>query len=186
MALDRLKQDPAPDEARTVGGSRRRSVKRALFAALNLLPVLAALALLISSFLFPVLRISGDSMEPGLKDGDIILLIRTRELDPGDLIGFRLDKQTLLKRVIARQGDWVMMDETGRVYVNGTLLDEPYVARSAPGESDISYPFQVPDDSYFVMGDNRIYSVDSRSTHVGCVKKDQIIGKGVTRIWSFD
>ena len=122
-------------------------------------------------------------MEPGLNDGDLILLVRTQDLHPGDLASFKWSDKTLLKRVIACPGDWVMIDGTGRVYVNGKLLDEPYVSEYRLGESDVSYPLQVPDSSYFVMGDERASSLDSRSSLVGCVEYDQIVGKGAVRIW---
>ena len=144
--------------------------------------VLTAAVLLTSSFLFPILLVSGDSMEPGLNDGDIILLTKIYSIEPGDLVCFSWNDKSLLKRVIARAGDWVTIDGSGRVYVNGALLDEPYVSEFRLGESDISYPFQVPEDSFFVMGDERTSSLDSRSTLVGCVKSDQIIGEGLIRI----
>ena len=121
-------------------------------------------------------------MEPGLNDGDIILLTKIYSITPGDLICFNWNDKSLLKRVIACPGDWVTIEETGRVYVNGALLDEPYVSEYSLGESDISYPFQVPESSYFVMGDERASSLDSRSSLVGCVKADQIIGEGLLRV----
>ena len=171
------------EQAAGAGIRRKKTKKRLFFGKADVLLVVAAVALLVSSLVFPVLMVSGDSMEPGLNDGDLVLLVKTRSLDPGDLICFRWRGNALLKRVVARPGDWVMMDEAGRVYVNGALLEEPYVAEFAPGESDIAYPFQVPEDSYFVMGDSRASSMDSRNTRVGCVKYDQIVGKGVLRVW---
>ena len=161
--------------------SRKR--RRVFFRAAMVFVFVAAVALMIFSLLFPVLMISGDSMRPGLNDGDLILLERTHNLDSGDLVCFRWNGKTLLKRVIACPGDWIIIDETGRVYRNGSLLDEPYVLEFGLGENDISYPFQVPDDSYFVMGDERKTSLDSRNTRVGCIRYDQILGKGVLRIW---
>ena len=187
MNLRSNKNSSAFKKEQTAAGTdkrRKKTGKRVFSGTTNVILVVAAVALLISSFLFPVLLVSGDSMEPGLNDGDLILLIKTHDLDPGDLVSFRWNQKTLLKRVVACPGDWVMMDGTGRVYVNGALLEEPYVAEFCVGENnDVAYPFQVPEDSYFVMGDNRIASVDSRNTIVGCVRYDQIIGRGVLRIW---
>ena len=166
------------------GRRKKKPGKRAFSRTANAILIVAAVALLIASFLFPVLMISGDSMEPGLNDGDLVLLVKTRNMHTGDLVSFRWNGKTLLKRVVGRPGDWVMMDGQGRVYVNGALLDEPYVAEfGACEKDDVAYPFHVPEDSYFVMGDNRIASVDSRNTHVGCVRYDQIIGKGVVKLW---
>ena len=162
---------------------RKRAVRRILFHFTSVFVIVVAVSLVTASVLFPVLLVSGDSMEPGLNDGDLILLVRTHDLHPGDLVSFKWSDKTLLKRVIARPGDWVMIDEAGRVYVNGKLLDEPYVSEFRLGESDVSYPLQVPNGSYFVMGDERTSSLDSRSTLVGCVETDQIVGKGAVRIW---
>lgn len=175
---------PADGSAKAKAAKRRKKACRHIFFHLtNVFVIAAAVSLLTASVLFPVLLVSGDSMEPGLNDGDLILLTRTHKLHPGDLVSFKWSDKTLLKRVIACPGDWVMIDETGRIYVNGKLLDEPYVSEFRLGESDVSYPLQVPDASYFVMGDERLTSLDSRSTLVGCVGFDQIIGKGAVRIW---
>ena len=162
---------------------RKKAVRYVLFHLTNALAAFAAVAILASSIFFPIMLVSGDSMEPGLNDGDVILLVRTHNLHRGDLVSFKWNDKTLLKRVIACSGDWVMIDEAGRVYVNGALLGEPYVAEFRLGESDVSYPLQVPESSYFVMGDERVSSLDSRSSLVGCVGYDQIIGKGAIRIW---
>lgn len=162
---------------------RRKKAKRTFFRITNVFVFLAAAAVLVASFLFPIMLISGDSMEPGLNDGDLILLMRTHRLQPGELAAFDWNDKTLLKRVIACSGDWVMIDETGRVYINGSLLDEPYVSEFRFGENDIAYPFQVPENSYFVMGDERVSSLDSRSSLVGCIEDKQIIGKGIVCIW---
>ena len=162
---------------------RKKAARRAVSRMINVLVVAAIVALMTASFMFPIMLISGDSMEPGLNDGDLLLLFKTHNIRAGDLVGFNWNDKTLLKRVIACPGDWVMMDETGRVYVNGNLLDEPYVSEYRLGESDVSYPFRVPEDSYFVMGDERRSSLDSRSTLVGCVHNDQIIGKSIMSIW---
>ena len=186
MNSRRKKPVSAPPAKRTAdkAGAQRNKIKGiGLPQAGSLLLIAAAAALLIASFFFSVLKISGGSMEPGLNDGDILLLVKTRGVNSGDLVGFRWNGKTLLKRVVACPGDWVTLDETGRVYVNGVKLDEPYVAEFAYGENDVEYPFQVPDDSYFVMGDNRVASVDSRSSRVGCVRADQIIGRCVARLW---
>lgn len=178
--------DPTAKEATadaSVRRKRKKAVKRAFFHTANVFVFIAAAGLLIASFLFPLMMISGDSMEPGLNDGDLILLMKTHELQHGDLVAFKWNNKTLLKRVIACAGDWVIIDKTGRVYVNGALLDEPYVSEYKVGESNAAYPLQVPDGSYFVMGDERASSLDSRNTLVGCVSHDQIIGKSIACIW---
>ena len=186
MDLRRKRTDsvPAAEHATAKAAvKKKREPDGSVLGAISAALAVAAVVILIASLIFPVLMISGDSMGPGLNDGDIVLLVKTHDLEPGDLVSFRWNGKTLLKRVIACQGDWVMIDADGRVYVNGALLEEPYVSEFRLGEYDVKYPFQVPENSYFVMGDDRVSSLDSRSSLVGCVGDDQIVGKGLIRIW---
>lgn len=164
----------------------RISYNRALRSTVNVLIVVAAIAVLISSLVFPVLQISGDSMDPTLKDGNIIVLYKTTNLKTGDLCSFTWNNRTLIKRIIAGPGDWIEIDAEGNVYVNDVMLDEPYVSEKSVGECDIEFPYQVPDNSYFMMGDKRATSIDSRSTVIGSVNVEQIIGKVWLRIYPFD
>lgn len=157
----------------------RQTLRTTVYALI----VVAAVAVLIATMFLPVLQVSGSSMEPTLEDGDIIILVKSGEFETGDLVGFYYQNKLLLKRVIAGPGDIVDIDEDGNVYVNDELLDEPYVTEKALGESDRDYPVQVPEDRYFVMGDNRATSIDSRSTAIGYIEEEQIVGKVILRIW---
>ncbi|MCD8054618.1 MAG: signal peptidase I [Lachnospiraceae bacterium] len=157
----------------------RQTLRTTIYALI----VVAAVAVLIATLFLPVLQVSGSSMEPTLEDGDIIVLVKTGNFETGDLVGFYYQNKLLLKRVIAGPGDTVDIDEEGNVYVNGELLDEPYLTDKALGETDREYPIQVPEDRYFVMGDNRTTSIDSRSTAIGYIEEDQIVGKVILRIW---
>lgn len=145
--------------------------------------IVAAIAILISVLVFPVLRIHGSSMTPNLYDGNIVVSLKNSNYEVGDSIAFYYNNKILVKRVIARSGEWVDIDENGYVYVNGEKLDEPYVQDHALGECDIELPYQVPDGRVFVMGDHRSVSVDSRSTSVGCVSDEQIVGRLLFRVW---
>ncbi|MCD8142031.1 MAG: signal peptidase I [Clostridiales bacterium] len=156
----------------------RQTLRTTVYALI----VVAAVAVLIATMFLPVLQVSGSSMEPTLEDGDIIVLVKTGEFVTGDLVGFYYQNKPLLKRVIAGPGDIVDIDEEGNVYVNNELLDEPYVTEKALGETDREYPIQVPEGRYFVMGDNRTTSIDSRSTAIGYIEADQIVGKVFLRI----
>ena len=145
--------------------------------------IVAAVAILISVLVFPVLRIHGSSMTPNLYDGNIVVCLKNSKYEVGDSIAFYYNNKILVKRVIARSGEWVDIDENGYVYVNGEKLEEPYVQDHALGECDIELPYQVPDGRVFVMGDHRSVSVDSRSTSVGCVSDEQIVGRLLFRVW---
>ncbi len=150
-----------------------------------ILITVAAAAVLLATLFLPVLRIYGTSMEPTVQSGDIVVAIKNSDIDSGDVIAFYHNNKILVKRVIGRAGDWIDIDEAGTVTVNGTELNEPYLSDRALGHTDIELPFQVPDGKFFVMGDHRETSVDSRNTAVGCVSQEQIVGKVVWRVWPF-
>lgn len=143
----------------------------------------AAIAILVATLWLPVLQIYGSSMTPTLTDGEIIFTVKTSDLKQGDIAAFYYNNKILVKRVICGPGDWINIDENGTVYVNDVKLDEPYLTEKAFGECNIELPYQVPDDRYFVMGDHRSTSVDSRNTAVGCVAQEQFVGKIIFRVW---
>ena len=145
--------------------------------------IVAAVAVLTATLWLPVLQIYGSSMTPTLQDGEIVFSVKTSKFEPGDVVAFYYNNKILIKRVICGPADWVNIDENGTVYVNGTVLDEPYLAEKALGDCNIELPYQVPDGKVFVMGDHRSTSVDSRNTAVGCVAQEQIVGKIIFRIW---
>lgn len=161
----------------------KRTRSRVLKSTIGALVVVAAAATLIAVLLFPVLQISGNSMAPTLRNSDIVLAMKGGEFEAGDVIAFYYGNDILLKRVIATPGQWVDIDAEGNVYVNGELLDEPYISEKALGDCDIQLPYQVPDGKYFVMGDHRTVSVDSRNKQLGCVDSKMSIGKIVMCIW---
>ena len=142
-----------------------------------------AATILLSLLFFPMLTIYGTSMTPTFMDGDIVLAVRTKELERGDIVAFRYNNNVLVKRLIASSGDWVMVDNDGKVYINDRLIDEPYVDEPSLGDCNVDLPLQVPDTRYFVMGDHRSVSLDSRNTSVGFVTTEQIVGRLVFRIW---
>ena len=163
----------------------RKAYMKALRGTISVLTYMAAVAALIATLALPVLQIEGTSMEPTLTSGDIVLLTKTTTFSRGDICGFAWNNKILVKRVIGIPGDWIELDTDGTVYLNGELLDEPYAQQIAFGECDLEFPFQVPQEQYFVLGDMRESSIDSRNTLVGCVENDQIIGKIFFRIWPF-
>ena len=162
---------------------RQKAYNKALSGTLYVLTIVAAVAVLIATLVLPVLQIEGTSMEPTLVNGDIVLLTKTTKFGRGDLCGFTWNNKLLIKRVIGVPGDWIEIDTDGTVYLNGEKLDEPYTEHLAVGECDVTFPYQVPPEEYFVLGDMRESSIDSRNTLIGCIKKDQIVGKVFFRIW---
>ncbi|MCI8660187.1 MAG: signal peptidase I [Lachnospiraceae bacterium] len=158
---------------------RKNTWKETLFT----LFAVAAAAILAATLFLPVLRIEGSSMTPTLWEGNVVISLQGAEFKEGDIIAFYYNNKILVKRVIARAGDWVDIRDDGTVFVNDEELEEPYVAEKALGECNIKLPYQVPDKKFFLMGDHRSVSIDSRSTSVGCVAEEQIVGKLVFCIW---
>ena len=161
----------------------KRRFRKLLRSTVNALVVVAAIAALIATLVLPVLQIAGTSMEPSLNDGDIVLLVKTNDLQSGDLCAFYYSNKILIKRIIATPGDYIWIESDGTVFLNGEPLDEPYISQKALGECDVEFPYQVPENSYFVMGDHRETSIDSRSTVIGCIAEDQFIGKIFCKFW---
>ena len=164
---------------------RKDYYKQALRGTVAVLVVVAAVAVLIATLFLPILQISGDSMSPTLEHDEIVLLLKTKKFDRGDLIGFYYQGKILLKRVIALPEDEVAIDADGNVYVFVELLEEPYVTDKGLGDCDLEFPYKVPGTSYFVMGDRRSNSVDSRNSVVGSIPQEDIIGKVFIRVWPF-
>ena len=173
-------------EAEILREKYNRKYKQVLKSTLYSLIVVAAIAVLIATLALPVLQISGSSMEPTLNDEEIVVLLKSTNMKKGELCCFTYQNKLLIKRVIGQPGDKINIDVNGNVYVNDELIDEPYVTEKALGECDITFPCYVTDNHYFVLGDHRSTSIDSRSSVIGLVSEDFIIGKIFFRIWPFD
>ena len=154
-----------------------------LTSTIYALIIVAAVAAIVATLIMPVLQISGSSMTHTFQEGEIVFSIKTKNLKPGDIIAFYHGNKILVKRVIAGAGSWVNITIDGDVYVNGELLEENYIQEKMLGETNITYPYQVPDGSWFVLGDHREVSIDSRNSEIGCIKQEDIVGKIIFRVW---
>ena len=161
----------------------RRKYSKTLNSTVYYMLLAAAVAVLLATLWLPVLRIYGDSMTPTLGKDELVIAVKDADFQTGDVCAFYYNNRLLIKRVIANPGDWVNIDEEGTVYVNGQPLEEPYVTEKALGQCNLELPYQVPDGKYFVLGDDRAVSLDSRNSVIGCVGGDQVLGKVVFRIW---
>ncbi len=163
--------------------SFRERLKNSIISTTNILIVVAALAILTAMLFLPVLRIYGESMNNTLHSGELVVSAKNAHFETGDVIAFYYNNNILVKRVIATSGQWVDIDLDGNVYVDGQLIEEPYLDEKSFGEPDIDFPYQVPDERIFVLGDNRAVSIDSRNLAVGCVTSEQVVGRIVFRVW---
>lgn len=165
---------------------REKSKQRqslAIRRGVTVLVIASAIAVLLAVRWMPVLQIYGSSMTPTLKAGQIVLTVKTSRFEPGDIVAFYFENKLLVKRYIADDGDWVDIMEDGNVFVDETLLEEPYITEKSRGVCDIELPYQVPEGRIFVLGDHRETSLDSRSSTIGCIADEQIAGKVIFCIW---
>jgi signal peptidase I len=168
----------------------REKQKHRYFAALRrtiyVLLAVAGLSILVATLWMPVMQIYGSSMNPTLTSGEYVVAVKQKTFQQGDIVAFYVNNRLMIKRVIAREGDWVELDDQGHVFVNGVLLEEDYVEELSLGNCNITFPYQVPDGTLFLMGDNRATSVDSRTEEMGCVAQSQIVGQVFFRVWPLD
>lgn len=174
-----LREELAREEA-------KYRLRKTLLNIAGVLMVVAAITTLVATRILNLLQVNGSSMSPTLADGECVILLQTKEVETGDIIGFHYGGEVLLKRIIGRGGDLIEIDPEGIVSVNGQELEENYLAEKSLGKCQLEFPYQVPEGMLFVMGDNRIVSMDSRLRAIGCVEEAQIMGRVVCRIWPWD
>ena len=139
--------------------------------------VVLILLLNLFSLVFSVVQYYGDGMEPTLHNQQILMIRKTEQVEPGDMVACYFNNKILVRRVICEGGNSISIDETGAVSINNEPLTEPYVEAPSLGQCDITFPYTVSVGQYFVMGDNRSIAMDSRLSEIGTVSADRILGK---------
>ena len=145
--------------------------------------VIGAALVLVSAIWLPIYQITGESMEPTLEQGQLVVALRTQQINPGDIVAMYFENQILMKRIIGISGDQIQLNEDGLISVNGISVEERYFPKPGEGLPDLTYPSDVPDGQYFVMGDNREKSTDSGIFQFGCIPEEKIIGKILFCVW---
>lgn len=177
-SIELLREELAREES-------RYHFRRTVLTIAGILVVAAAVAALLATRFFVLLQINGASMAPTMREGEVVILRQTKDIEMGDIVGFYYGGKILLKRAIGSAGDYIDIDQEGNVLVNGRMIDEPYLEEKKLGKCELDLPYQVPEGMIFVLGDNRAVSIDSRMKSIGCVESEQIVGKAEFRAWPF-
>lgn len=147
--------------------------------------ITASLLLNLFTFIMPVVKYYGTSMSPTLEDGQILIVSKMAEVQSGDIIAFYYNNKVLVRRVVATGNEQISIDIFGAVSINGEQLNEPYIENKTLGQCNLDFPYNVPTGAFFVLGDNRDVSMDSRLEEIGVVTDDRLIGKVVFSLKPF-
>ena len=197
MENERLKQEVSGETMEEVKTGRKKKEKKSMPLVLQLV-LLVVMVVVLRNVMGTVL-VKGSSMEPNFNHGDLVFVNKLSTSvgspDYGDVVICKLDEgssyENIIKRVVGLPGDEVVIaekdteEEVYDLYINGELIEEPFLGEPMESDGNIEYPFVVPENSYFVMGDNRNESLDSRRESVGAIHKDDLMGKVVLRLYPF-
>lgn len=156
---------------------KQRIVKNAISKWMIGILVASVILLNVFSHILQIVHYSGDSMEPNLSNRQTLLLVKTQDVERGDIIAFYFNNQILVRRVICDGGNQISVESDGTVLINAAPIREEYLTAASIGQCNITFPYHVPNDHFFVMGDNRAISMDSRLKEIGPVPQDRVIGK---------
>lgn len=185
MKNDKTNYNIVKPEEQPEQRTRRGEIGRLLRNTFVFLTLTALVTLVVFSLWLNAFRIDREDMSPVLRKGDIVLAVKKSMYTRDDVIAFYHNNDIFIKRIIAIGGDEVIIDENGTVFVNGVNMDDEYAVNPGTGDCDITFPYQVPEGRFFVLGDNRGVSSDSRLKKIGTVSDTLIIGKVLFDVWPF-
>ncbi len=173
----------------TVGNAQKNKLFASLYDYVEAIVVAMVLLLVFFTFLFRIAGVRGGSMQPTLRQNDMLLLsIHMYTPHHGDVVVIdRHTQEPLIKRVIGVAGDTIFIDkQSGAVYRNGQKLEEAYIYKTFTVPNDLTEAVTVPKGHIFVLGDNRSLSKDSRDEEIGMVDLEDVVGKAIFRVWPLD
>ena len=196
MEKEEQKQEVFEEREKETTG-RKKKEKKSMPIALQLV-LLVVMVVVLRNVMGTVL-VKGSSMEPNFNHGDLVFINKLSTSvgspDYGDVVICKLEEgsgyENIIKRVIGLPGDEIDIveneddEDVYDLYVNGEYIEEDFLVEPMMTDGNIEYPFEVPENSYFVMGDNRNESLDSRRESVGAIHKDDLMGKVVLRLYPF-
>ena len=192
---EKMKQETVSTETEEnkVNGDKEAAPSKAqeFFSLLIYVLVVFAITFFILHFVGQRTEVSGSSMEDTLSDGDNLIMdkLTYHFSDPKrfDVVIFPVDEETYyIKRVIGLPGETVRIDEAGNIYINDVILEEDYGLATITDPGRAIEPITLGDDEYFVLGDNRNASLDSRYEEVGNIERSRITGRAWLRIYPFN
>lgn len=163
----------------------RSAIFKKTLKIILIVTIATSLLLNLFTFIMPVVRFYGESMEPAIKDGQILIVNKLSDIKRGDIIAFYYNNKVIVRRVAAIGNEQISIDVFGSVSVNGKEISEPYVENKTLGQCNLEFPYNVPANSYFVLGDNRDIAMDSRLSEIGVVSEDRLIGEVIFSLSSF-
>ncbi len=161
----------------------KKTYWKTLTNTICVLILISSISVLAATLWLPFLKVYTNNMSPALNKDDIVMVVKQSHLEPGELIGFYYNNKLMIKRVIAKAGDVVNIDDNGVVYVNDTPLDEPYISNQQKGDASIEFPYTVPEAQLFVLSDDRSNLLDSRNYAIQSIAEELILGKVTLRVW---
>lgn len=172
---------------------KKSGALREILSMIGWILFIFCLVFLVTTYVGQRTRVEGHSMEPALSDGDNLIVdkISYRFHDPErfDIIIFPYQWEPntyYIKRIIGLPGETIQIDDEGNIYIDGEVLQEHYGLERIKNPGSAREPITLGEDEYFVLGDNRNNSEDSRFTQVGVIHRDDIVGRAWLRIYPFD